>query len=218
MAEKYFTPIFERISEKKRNKIIDVSIREFANLGFNNANINVIAKKSNVSVGSLYKYFKTKENLFLTATHFGIETIEQVLDEILKSEDDLFEKIEHILRLLQKHCRLFPEFHKLYNEITSESSSDLVRRLSSDMETISSQCYTTLIIKAKKDGVIATDIDERIFSYCLDNLFLNFQFSYSCDYYKERMKIYVGDDVFTKDDYVVQEIMKFIRRAFAKIG
>ena len=37
------------------------------------------AAAAGVSVGSIYKYFSTKEDLFLTCVHFGVETLEAVL-------------------------------------------------------------------------------------------------------------------------------------------
>jgi len=215
MANIYYKEIFTRIPEKKQKKIIKTAISEFANQGFNSANINIIAKKAGVSVGSLYKYFETKENLFLTATHYGIGELEEVLNEITVSKDDIFSKIEQIFKILQKHSKEFPDLHRLYNEMTSEGNSDLIKKLSFDMESISAKCYTTLISEAKKDKIIASDIDEKIFAYCLDNIFLNFQFSYSCEYYKERLKIYVGSDVFNNDEAFIKGIMDFIKRAFS---
>ena len=68
----YHKPTFDNISEEKRKKILDVAVNEFANHGFENANINTIAKKADVSVGSLYKYFDTKADLFLTSVNYGV--------------------------------------------------------------------------------------------------------------------------------------------------
>ena len=67
---------FDKISPDKRDKILNVAMHEFASCGFENANINTIAKKAGVSVGSLYKYFDTKSDLFLTCMNYGIETLE----------------------------------------------------------------------------------------------------------------------------------------------
>ena len=40
------------------------------------------------------------------------------------------------------------------------------------------------------------------------------QFSISCDYYKERFKVYVGEDVEDKDDLIISQTLKFIKAAF----
>ncbi|MPM59539.1 hypothetical protein SDC9_106383 [bioreactor metagenome] len=46
-----------------RNKIIEEALREFNEKGYEGTSIRNIAKKSNTSVGNLYKYFKSKEEL-----------------------------------------------------------------------------------------------------------------------------------------------------------
>jgi hypothetical protein len=40
------------------------------------------------------------------------------------------------------------------------------------------------------------------------------QFSISCDYYKERFKVYVGEDAEEKDEFIITQTMKFIKAAF----
>ena len=43
------------------------------------------------------------------------------------------------------------------------------------------------------------------------------QFSYACSITKERMKIFVGDDVFNNDELVASQLMKFIRGPSGKL-
>ena len=92
----YYKPTFSNISEEKRTKILTVAVNEFANNGFNNANINTIAKKAEVSVGSLYKYFDTKTDLFLTSVNFGISNLEAVLESVINSAEDVMVKLEKL--------------------------------------------------------------------------------------------------------------------------
>ncbi|MNN38656.1 hypothetical protein D3C81_1526620 [compost metagenome] len=50
-------------------------------------------------------------------------------------------------------------------------------------------------------------------SYHLDNQIIMMQFSYSCGYYQERFRVYMGDDIFEQDDMVVKQVMKFLLAA-----
>ncbi|NLA05569.1 MAG: TetR/AcrR family transcriptional regulator, partial [Firmicutes bacterium] len=43
MKTSYHKEVFERIPQKRRDKIIDMAVREFAKKGFDRANINQIA-------------------------------------------------------------------------------------------------------------------------------------------------------------------------------
>jgi hypothetical protein len=63
------------------------------------------------------------------------------------------------------------------------------------------------------DREIRTDIDPGMAAFFVDNLLMNIQFSYACDYYGERYKIYAGEDIFQKDEFVVENILRFIKAA-----
>lgn len=52
------------LKEEVRNRIIEEALKEFKNLGYKAASIRNIAKNSNTSVGNMYKYFQSKEELF----------------------------------------------------------------------------------------------------------------------------------------------------------
>ncbi|TGN04557.1 TetR/AcrR family transcriptional regulator [Leptospira bandrabouensis] len=210
---KHFNDSFERISEEKRNRILSTAISEFANRGFTSANTNTIAQKAGISVGSLYKYFETKEDFFLTVVDHGITQLEKTLESVLSMDLDLFGKIEKIIRIIQTHSRINQDIIRLYNEMTTESNYELITRLSGELESLSAKCYIEMINLAKKEGTIRSDVDSNLSAFLLDNIFMTLQFSYSTVYYKERMKIYLGDDIFDKDEDVVAGVMRVIRRA-----
>ncbi len=214
MKYKYHNGIFDRIPQEKRSKLIDVAIREFAYKGYDNANINTIASIAGISVGSVYKYFNTKKDLFLTCVHFGVETLEDVLNDVLISQDDFFIKVEKIIRIIQSYSRSHKNLIILYNEMTSESNSELTWELASKMEKISGKVYTFIIGQAQEAGIVRKDVSPKLLAFFLDNLFMMLQFSYACDYYGERFKIYAGEDILEKDDFVVEEMLKFIKAAF----
>ncbi|NLZ32407.1 MAG: TetR/AcrR family transcriptional regulator [Firmicutes bacterium] len=218
MENSYHKEIFDRIPRERRHKIIDVAVHEFAHKGFDDANINDIAAAAGISVGSLYKYFNTKEDLFLTCVQFGIETLQAVLDEVLASPGDLFAKTEKIVRIIQEHSRKHKNLIILYNEITSESNAHLTWKLAAKMEALSAGVYTALIRQAQEEGKVKMDISPGLFAFFLDNLFMMLQFSYSCSYYRERFKIYAGEDILERDELVVEQFMKFFRAALEEAG
>ena len=67
----------------------------------------------------------------------------------------------------------------------------------------------------RDSGDIRTDIEPNLFAFFLDNLLTMLQFSYICEYYRERFRIYTGIDVSTADDeIIVTQLLKFIESAF----
>ena len=211
--EKYHRAIFERIPEEKRLRILDAAIAEFAANGFPRANINVIAQKAGISIGAMYKYFGSKEDLFLTIIEQAHGLLAGVLDEIDRSPGDIFEKLEKMVRAVQTYARRFPELHQIYLDMTSEGLSHLSRKLSGKMETVSARFYEKMIRQAIKKGVVGQELDPQVAALCIDNLILMLQYSYTSDYFKERMKIFLGPEALDADEKMVQGVMGFIRGA-----
>ncbi len=211
--ESYCKPTFLKIPPEKRQKILSVAAKEFALHGFENANINIIAKKAEVSVGSLYKYFDTKTELFLASVNYGIQSLEIIIDAISASDEDVMVKLERLVRVAIEFSRNNSILIKLYNEFTGENDPVLAKKIAADMEFVTSQAYKSAIIHGQVSGEIRTDIDPGMAAFMIDNLLMNIQFSYACDYYCERYKIYAGEDIFRKDEFVVENILRFIKSA-----
>ncbi|MBQ5969352.1 MAG: TetR/AcrR family transcriptional regulator [Clostridia bacterium] len=211
--EVFHKSTFDNIPQEKRNKILEVATREFAACGFENANINTIAKKAGVSVGSLYKYFDTKSDLFLTTVSFGIDTLEQLLEQVTSNDEDLMIKFEKILRAAIRFSREMDVMIKLYNEFTTESNVELGRQLIDRMEALTARAYKMAIVQGQVAGEVRLDIDPGMAAFLVDNILMSVQFAYSCTYYAERLKIYAGDDIFQKDDFVIENILRFVKAA-----
>jgi hypothetical protein len=90
--------------------------------------------------------------------------------------------------------------------------------LSRKMETISAQFYRALLAESKKSGMVDPQIEEYVTSYCLDNLILLLQYSYTTDYFRERMKIFAGENALEDDEKIIRGMMYFIRKALSPIS
>ncbi len=214
-ARKYHKETFEKISDKKRERIMKVATAEFADKGFNGANINVIAKKANISIGSMYNYFSTKEHLLLACVEDAYTLLESALTSVNIDEGDIFHKLEQVMRLAQRFSKTHPTLIQLYQDITTEGLSHLSRKLSQKMENISAEFYRWQLEEAKKQGIVDADLDTRVATLCIDNIVVLLQFSYTSEYYKERLKVFVGEEAFEEDERVIAGIMKFIRNALS---
>ena len=145
--------------------------------------------------------------------HYGISSLEVIVDGIVNSQDDVMIKLEKLIRVAIEFSRRNKVLIKLYNEFTSESNYELASKIAADMESITSQAYKKAIINGQVAGEIRTDIDPGMAAFLVDNLLMNIQFSYACDYYSERYKIYAGEDIFLKDEFAIENILRFIKAA-----
>jgi AcrR family transcriptional regulator len=213
---KYHKSTFDNTSEDRQQKVLGVAIAEFAANGYNATNINTIAKKAGISIGSMYSYFDSKEALFLTAVDKGCRLLEEALKEVDIENGDIFEIFERLLRISRHYAINFPELNQIYLDATTQGLSNLSSKLSRQMESITAELYCEVIKKAKQKGIINPETDEQLVSFCLDNLIVMFQFSFTSDYYKERMKIFLGQDALDDEERIIQGIISFVKKALAK--
>ncbi|MCP4133548.1 MAG: TetR/AcrR family transcriptional regulator [bacterium] len=208
---KYHKETFGKIPEDKQETILKAATTEFAKKGFNAANINIIAENAGISIGSMYNYFASKEDLFLTVIERGYNLLEKAISDVDLEAGDIFDKCENLLRAAQRYSKKYPELNQVYLDITSEGLAHLSRKLSRKMETITALYYRTIINESKENGTVASEVDEYILSFCLDNLILLLQFSYTSEYYRERMKIFAGENSLDEDERIIKGMMMFIR-------
>ncbi len=209
----YHLDTFDRIPEEKRRLVLDAAAAEFAAGGFAAANINVIAANAGISVGSIYKYFGSKENCFLAVLQEGFGELETALDSALKADRTPLEKIEAVLRLIPEHSRKKKSIVRLYNELTGEGLTDSVREFCERFEALSARAYSSLIREARSLGLAAEGVDPEGFAFCMDNLFMMLQFSYACDYFALRRQVYLGPEKAGDDAFLVEQTLRFIRGA-----
>ncbi len=205
---------FEKLPMEKRERILRVAREEFANNGFENTSIQQIAKKSGISVGSVYKYFDNKETLFTMIVQDGLSTLENFLLGLASSEEDILLKAEKIIRALLKFSREKPELIKLYCSLTTGENSEFLNELSQRIEAVSASIYTRTISVAQETGDVREDANPAFFAYLLHSVFMMLQFSTACPYYKERFFIYTGKQVDESDDMIVEQTLLFLKAAF----
>ena len=215
MFEKRYKEAFERATDERKEKILEAGIKEFASKGYEKANINIIAKKAEISIGLMYKYFSTKEDLFITCIQRGMSILDDAVDEILQSDDKLIVKAEKLIRTTCQLSQRDANYVKLYNEITSERDSEKAMEFAKAIEGETSKKYVKCITDALAKGDVRQDMDPRLFAFFLDNLLTSLQFSFTCDYYRNRLEIYTGVNVAElSEDQIVRQLLKFIESAF----
>jgi TetR/AcrR family transcriptional regulator len=205
------TGLFERLPQAKQRLVLDSAAMEFARSGFIAAKVDDIAARAGISVGSLYKYFGSKENCFLAVLEDGIRELDARLDEVMSRVREPWARIEAIVRLIPEHSRRHAEVLRLYHEIGGEGLSELGQDFCRRFEGTSARCYSALLAQAREAGLARPDLDEDFGAFCLDNVFMSLQFAYSCDYHKLRKAVYLGPEKDADDDRLVGQILEFLR-------
>lgn len=205
--------MYKKLSDEQLSSLISAGISEFADKGYERANLSSIAKRAGMSVGVIYKYYDDKEALFLECVRNCLGALNDALKEVAFKSDNVYDSIQTVIHVLIDHAKNNQEINRMYHEITTQGSRGFSKMLADEIEGMSALVYTDLLRKAQAEGSLRKDADPQLFAFFFDNLFMMLQFSYCCDYYKERLKLYCGDDIFNNDDKVASELGKFLSGA-----
>lgn len=212
-AQKFTKKTFDHLPQEKQQLILTTATEEFALKGYERTNINVIAEKAGISVGSLYRYFSSKEDLFLMSVQEGPAFLARTLEPIIESEQGIIEKLRSIIHVIQTTSREHQSLIKLYSEITSVGNADLVQRLSAEIEKFSSDAYARLLQEGQQRGEVRKDIDPLLGAFFVSNLFMSLLFSYGNGYYIQRFKTYAGETILEQDELVARQMIGFLQGA-----
>lgn len=204
---------FDKTTAERRQRVIDVAVSEFAARGYSATNINDIAKKAGISIGAMYSYFASKEDLFLAVVGSAYTVLETVLNEAREKHTDVFDLLADLLAASREYALKFPELNQIYLDLTTQGLSQMASRLSNTLETVTVRMYRDVIHQAKETGQISPEIDERAAAFFIDNMLMMYQFSFAVDYFKDRMRIFLGEEKLDDPAAIERSIMCFIRKA-----
>jgi TetR/AcrR family fatty acid metabolism transcriptional regulator len=85
--------------ERKRQKILTSAIRVFAKKGFYNTRIKEIAKLASVADGTIYLYFKNKDDILISIFDDRMDKLNEKMEEISHGDMTSSDKIRQIIEL-----------------------------------------------------------------------------------------------------------------------
>lgn len=88
----------EQMREATRRRILRVAASEFARLGFDQANINVIAEQAGIGKGTIYLYFENKRDLFLAMLRRIAQEHLAAIRTALAADGSVQQRLERLFR------------------------------------------------------------------------------------------------------------------------
>src|ERR1700738_2444364 len=83
---------------EKRRRILDAAVRVFAQEGFYNAKVARIAEVAGVADGTIYLYFKSKDDLLISLFEDRMERVNENLREALASSPSATDRLRSVVR------------------------------------------------------------------------------------------------------------------------
>lgn len=93
-------------SKPKYKQIIDAAVFVIAQNGYHQAQVSKIARQAGVADGTIYLYFKSKEEILISLFHEKMGYFVEQIEEGIKEKSSAAEKL---LFLIQKHFQILSE-------------------------------------------------------------------------------------------------------------
>ena len=123
--------------EARKNQILDAAMNVFVRLGFHQARMDDIVEESGLSKGTLYWYFKSKEDLFLCMCEYLYEQLFQSQKRTMGTVADPEQKIRTLITSTIEEAAMWTGMIYLYIDMWSEmdrkGEEDKLRRLAGRM-------------------------------------------------------------------------------------
>jgi AcrR family transcriptional regulator len=107
-------PRDEALQERRREQILEKATEVFAQHGYPNTDVQFVADPLGISKGTVYRYFPSKERLFLAAVQRGVERLKQHVDRAVESIADPIERIETATRAHLEFFKARPQLVELF--------------------------------------------------------------------------------------------------------
>ena len=205
--------MLKKLTQSQQDTILERAVEEFGRNGLERAAISEIARRSGVSVGVIYKYYKNKEELFEQCLTHSIAILSEVMEEAVSGEETLLGACEKLIRACIAFSKDHAPYIQMYHAITHTDTQ--AGEYAQVIESVTAQTYTKLLSMAQAEGEVRADLDPALGAMFFDNLLMMLHFSYGCAYYEERMKLY--DPAVTEDE-LVRQLVLFVKGALGVRG
>ena len=101
----------------KPQQIIEAAVRVFARKGYYNSRVSDIAREAGIAAGTIYLYFKTKDDILVTLFRDKMADFVGVLRKAIADEADAASKVR---RLVSLHFRILEEHPNLAEVVQVE--------------------------------------------------------------------------------------------------
>ena len=104
----------------KHLAILEQAIRTFAELGFRGTDVQVIADRAGVGKGTVYRYFRSKEDLFWATTYEVMLRLERCLFESMEGVEGACAKLRAAALAYAKFFETNPQYLEVFIQDRAE--------------------------------------------------------------------------------------------------
>ena len=126
-------PRRERERLRQRREMLDAALDLFSEKGYHNVSMHEIAEKAEFAIGTLYKFFQNKEDLYKALVLEQSERFDDALNRAIEEPDDEIEKLRSYVRVKGEVFRDSLPFIRLYLAETRGASFNIKAGLDEEL-------------------------------------------------------------------------------------
>jgi len=140
----------------KKDLIIDAAIQVFAEKGFYLAKVADVARKAGVADGTIYLYFKNKDDILISLFETKMEEILQRFETVVKNAGTAIDKLRNFIQL---HFRLIEEDQNLAEvfQVELRQSAKFLKDYHNQQFIDYLNIIGTILHEGQVSGVLRTD-------------------------------------------------------------
>ncbi len=142
----------------KYHRILEAAVKVFAEGGFSQSTVSQIAKETGVADGTIYLYFKNKNDILVQICSYKAK---QIFDRFRKEVEKADNAIDRLRNLIYRHLDEFQ--HDRNMAIVYQTETHRINRLTENQIKEMSNMYLDIISKiveqGQEEGSIRKDLD-----------------------------------------------------------
>lgn len=144
----------EAVVVKNLETIITTALRLSSEIGFQTMTLRDLSRESGLSMGALYNYFSSKDDLLRIIHTYGMQTVETVLADAVAGETDPHAKLQNIIRAHLYLSEIMQQwFTFFFMETKNLKQED--RKIPTESELYTEQVIADILDEGNKSGIYA---------------------------------------------------------------
>ncbi len=212
---------FKGLPREKKERVLNAATDLFAERGFHRTEMDEIARRAGISKGSLYNYFKSKDELFLHICNLGIHGFRESVWREIPSDWDIYRQVEELFRrevpLILEH----PQNFQIYLNLASSGMKKFANHYSQKGEEFAAKRLKALLREGIKRGNVREDLDVPYTAFMINSLSIVFMASLISGHFQIRFKEYLeikGELNRKKVEENLNRIIRFIHQLLRPTG
>lgn len=152
----------EREKEQRKDEIVAAAQKVYFEKGLQLATVDEIAEAAELSKGTIYLYYKSKEDLYLAVLTKGMQMLQDMFVGVLQSEKDT---LKALLGLIQTYVKFFRQHRDYFRMFQFLQTPQFHRQVSDEMKEVGSAVNLKtwniaigLIQRGIDEGLLASNV------------------------------------------------------------